>query len=248
MLLFHYSQKANPNFRNIKSLSFWGDICIMNTFGILLTFAERLPPWPGPVGEAYPLCRAVQRVSHCAGEANFAAHFEVPRFSTGVSWRARIPAGIWRVACNKRYPEWRQQEQRVKTWASNQTCMHVCVCVHTWACLSRRNNNLSHNVPFRGTVQSRLGLKLHIFSALQQPAIKHTMHQWRVVTMPTTWRKNTFHCHWHLELSVHKTGEGSIKNQSAVLIKNEHSVFIPLNYLLAVLFCASHHLSCTSVK
>lgn len=32
-------------------------------------------------------------------------------------------------------------------------------------------------------------------------------------------------------------------------MKNEeHSVFIPLNYLLAVLLCASHHLSCTSVK
>lgn len=46
----------------------------------------------------------------------------------------------------------------------------------------------------RGTVQRGLGLKLYIFKALQEVAIKHTMHQWAVVTMPTTWRNNTFHC------------------------------------------------------
>lgn len=50
------------------------------------------------------------------------------------------------------------------------------------SCLSRR-----------GTVQRGHGLKPYIFKALQDGAIKPTMHQWAVVTMPTTWRNNTFH-------------------------------------------------------
>lgn len=251
--MFLFQSKSKSKLQECKTTELFGKIFAwQKTFQTLLTFAERLSPRPGPVGEAYPLCRAVQRVSHRAGEANFAAYFEGPRLSTSVSGCPGITTGIRRVACKTRWPEQRQREQRVNRCPSNWTGMHVClcVCVHQrWAHLRRRDIDLSHNVPFRGTVRSGLGLKLHIFSALEQPAVKHTMHQWAAVTMPTTWRKKTFHCHWHLELSVHKTGECSIKNRSAVPMKNEeHSVFIPLNYLFAVLLCASHHLSCTSVK
>lgn len=144
--------------RKMKSLSL-----SQKRWPFSLTLAERLSPWPGPVGKAYPLCRAVQRVSHCAGEANLAAHFEVPRLSTRVSRRAGIPAGVRRVACNTRQPERRQWEQRGNVWAAviGQVC--ECECVPRWAHLSRRAIDRSHNVPNRGTVQSTLGLQQHIF-------------------------------------------------------------------------------------
>lgn len=46
----------------------------------------------------------------------------------------------------------------------------------------------------RGTLQRGLRLELYVFWVLQEAAIKHKMHQWSVVTQPTTRRTNTFHC------------------------------------------------------
>lgn len=67
-----------------------------------LTFAEWLSARPRPVGEADPLSRAVQGVTDCTGEAHFAAHFKVARFSAGMGRSARIPTGSCRIACNGR--------------------------------------------------------------------------------------------------------------------------------------------------
>lgn len=67
-----------------------------------LTFAEWLSARPRPVGEADPLCRAVQCVTDCTGEAHFAAHFKVARLSAGMGRCAGIPAVARRIACNGR--------------------------------------------------------------------------------------------------------------------------------------------------
>lgn len=69
---------------------------------ISLTLAEWLSARPSPVGEADPLCRAVQRVSHCAGEAHLAPHFEVACLPAGMGRCAGIPTSVGRVTCNGR--------------------------------------------------------------------------------------------------------------------------------------------------
>ena len=89
-----------------------------------------------------------------------------------------------------------------------------------------------------------LRLKLYIFWDLQEAAIKHTMHQWAVVTSPTTWRTNTFHCFDTRSFLSIKTVRPALKGNQLWLWEVMNTVWplksnaFSLSWIISPVFCS----------
>lgn len=190
-----------------------------------LTFAERLSAWPGSVGEADPLSRAVQCVSHCAGEANLAAHFEVPCLPASMGRCAWIPTGAWRVACNGRQPDKEQWKQELEE-ASRLSYPHVCRCSHLSSPGTTRKWTLTETVHLLNPPEGHsktCNAPISICHHANNPGNRY------------------FSLLWHRELSVHKSRRTSIKRQPAVVMRNYEYRLTPKCFFVILndLFCLS---------
>lgn len=117
-----------------------------------------------------------------------------------------------------------------------------------WQWITTQCSCLSH----RGTIQR--GLKLYIFWVLREAAIKHTMHQWAVVTTPTTWRTNTFHCFDTSSLLSIKTARPALKGNQLWLWEIMNTVWplklnvFSLSWIISPVFCSVEEHTVLSVS